>query len=57
MKPSLTFLEWPRGHRREGTRTVCVYVCVNGCFAPLIMPQLQLGPESMVGVEGGGGVL
>lgn len=56
VKPSLTFLEWPWGHRREGARTVCVYVCVNGCFAPLIMPQRQLGPEGIGGGWGGGGL-
>lgn len=56
VKPSLTFLEWPWGHRREGACTVCVYVCVNGCFAPLIMPQRQLGPEGIGGGWGGGGL-
>lgn len=29
--------------------TVCVYVCINGCFAPLIMPRHQLRPEGMRG--------
>ncbi len=33
---------------------VCVYVqhvcvCINGCFAPLIMPWYQLRPEGMRG--------
>lgn len=53
VKPSLTFLEWPWGREREVVRvcvrTVCVYVCINGCFAPLIMPRYQLRPEGMRG--------
>lgn len=53
MKPSLTFPRWPRGHAREAAHvcvhTVCVYVWINGCFAPLIMPRHHLRPEGMRG--------
>lgn len=29
--------------------SMCVYVCINGCFAPLIIPRYQLRPEGMRG--------